>query len=80
MLEKDLEGDSRTATYSQVAAPTIVNRFQIAGRDKGVYTRLSGGASAALGGAISVNAFVSSTLGKDQGNETSAHVGLRAGF
>jgi outer membrane autotransporter protein len=79
-LEKDLEGDGRLATYAQVSASTIVNRFNIAERDKGVYTRLSAGGSAAIAGTVSINAFISSTLGKNQGNETSGHAGLSIGF
>ncbi len=79
-LEKDLIGDGRLATYALQAAPTIVNRFNIADRDKGIYTRLSGGASAALVGSVSINAFLSSTLGREQGNETSGHAGLSFGF
>ena len=79
-LEKDLEGDGRLATYALVSAPSIVNRFNIAERDKGVYTRLSAGGSAAIAGTVSVNAFLSSTLGKNQGNETSGHAGISIGF
>jgi len=41
---------------------------------------LSAGLSAAILSGISVNAVVSGTVGKDQGNETSGQLGFRAAF
>jgi outer membrane autotransporter protein len=80
MIEKDLKGNSRTLTFSQTASPTIVNRFNLGERDTGVYTRLSGGASAQLASTIQLDFTASTTAGKDQGNEVSAHAGVRVGF
>jgi phospholipase/lecithinase/hemolysin/uncharacterized protein YhjY with autotransporter beta-barrel domain len=80
MIEKDLKGNSRTLAFTQTATPTIVNRFNLGERDTGVYTRLSGGASAQLASTIQLDFTASTTAGKDQGNEVSAHAGVRVGF
>jgi outer membrane autotransporter protein len=80
MVEKDLKGDSRTLTFAQTATPTIVNRFDLGERDTGVYTRLSGGASAQIASNIQLDFAASTTAGKDQGNEVTAHAGVRVGF
>lgn len=80
MIEKDLQGDGRTLVFSQTASPTIVNRFDLGERDKGIYSRFSGGASAAITQAVQLDVLASSTAGKEGGNEVTAHVGLRVGF
>ncbi|WP_300973444.1 autotransporter domain-containing protein [Sphingomonas sp. LHG3406-1] len=80
MIEKDLEGDSRTLAFSQTSAPTIVNSWNLGERDKGIYSRFSGGASAQLTSRIQLDVLASTTAGKDQGNEVSVHGGVRFGF
>mgnify|MGYP002780578658 CR=1 FL=1 len=80
MLEKDLDGDSRTATWSQVTAPGIVNSFALGERDTGIYTRLTGGASAQLATGVQLDASASTTFGQDRGEELSANLGVRVGF
>jgi outer membrane lipase/esterase len=80
MLEKDLKGDGRVLTFSQTATPTIVNRFDLGRRDKGVYTRFGGGASAELSSRIQIDVAASTTAGRDEGNEMSLQAGLRVGF
>lgn len=80
MVEKDLRGDSRTAVWSQVVAPTIINRVDLGERDQDIYSRLAGGASAQLSTRVQLDAVVSQTFGKGQGEDTSAQVGLRVGF
>ncbi|HXG99979.1 MAG TPA: autotransporter domain-containing protein [Sphingomicrobium sp.] len=80
VVEKDFKGDGRTFTFAQTSAPTIVNRFAVEEGSKKAYARISAGFSAAILPGVSLNAAASGTLGKDQGNETSAHVGFRAGF
>lgn len=80
VAEKDFTGDGRTAVWSQTSAPGIVNRFDLGSRSKNAYARVSGGASAALGTNISLDANVSSTFGQDDGDELGAQVGLRVGF
>jgi outer membrane autotransporter protein len=80
MVEKDLRGDSRTFDYAQTSAPTIVNHFRVEDNSKDIYGRLSAGLSAAISAGISVNATVSGTVAKDQGNETTGQLGIRAAF
>jgi len=80
LLEKDLKGDSRTVFYAQTDAPGIVNSFDYPDRSQHLYGRLAGGASATILGGVGVEAAVSTTVGKRQGNEVSAHLGLRVGF
>jgi len=80
MVEKDFKGDDRAFSFSQTSAPTIVNRFQVEDGSKKAYGRFSAGFSAAILSGISLNVAGSATVGKDQGNETSAHLGFRAGF
>ena len=80
MLEKDLKGDGRAFTFAQTTSPTIVNRFDLGERDTGLYTRFAGGASAAIGERVQLDVHASTTAGKEQGNEVSAHVGVRLGF
>ena len=80
LVEKDFTGDERAIRFAQTSAPGIVNRYRVEDGSKKAYGRLSVGMSAAILSGISLNANVSGTVGKDQGNETSGHVGLRAGF
>ena len=80
MAEKEFSGDGRIVRFAQTSAPGIVNSWDLGDRDKGVYGRLTGGASAAIftGGSLDLN--VSSTFGKDDGDELGAHLGFRMGF
>jgi uncharacterized protein YhjY with autotransporter beta-barrel domain len=77
--ERDFTGDDRLIAFSQTSAPVIVNQWAVT-RGKDTYGRLSGGASASLGGKISVDAFVSTTLGRDGGQEVGGNVGVKAKF
>ena len=79
-VEKDFSGDGRTVHFSQTASPTIVNRFSYGDRSTKAYARVAGGASAAILSNVSLNVAGSSTFGKKQGDEVSAHVGLKVGF
>ena len=79
VVEKDFRGDDRTLTFAQTSAPGIVNRWRVEGADK-PYGRLSVGLSAAILSGISLNANIAGTVSKDDGNETTGHVGLRAAF
>ena len=80
LLEKDLSGDGRTLFYSQTSAPAIVNSFEYPDRSRDVYGRFAAGAEASIIGGVELQAAASTTMGKEQGNEASAHVGLRVGF
>jgi outer membrane autotransporter protein len=80
MLEKDLIGDGRTIFTAQTSAPLIVNRFDYPDRSTRIYGRLSGGLSASVLGSLDVQAGASATVGRKQGNEVSANLGVRFGF
>ena len=77
--EHQFSGNGRVITFAQTTAPTIVNSWQVS-RSKETYARLSGGASATLTGNFSVDAFVSTTLGRNRGQETGGQVGVKAAF
>jgi len=80
LLEKDFIGDGRTLYYSQTSAPGIVNSFDFQDRSTRVYGRLAAGGSASIVGGVSLDAGISTTVGKKQGNELAAHLGLSFGF
>jgi len=77
--EHEFSGNGRVITFAQTSAPTIVNSWQVS-RGKETYARLSGGANATLTGNFSVDAFVSTTMGRNHGQETSGQVGVKAAF
>ena len=79
VAERDLSTNDRVISFSQASAPTIVNTWD-ASRRKETYARLSGGGSANLSRGISVDAFVTTTLGRDEGNEVGGQVGVKARF
>lgn len=77
--EHDFSGNDRLITFAQTSAPTIVNSWAVP-RGKDTYGRLSGGATASLARGVSLDAFVSTTLGRDGGNETGGSIGVKAKF
>lgn len=77
--ERNFTRDDRVITFDQTTAPGIVNSWAVPGH-KQTYGRLSGGASANLNGALSLDAFVSTTLGRDGGQEIGGNVGVKARF
>jgi len=79
-IEKDFTGDDRTIHFAQTSAPTIVNRFALEDGSKKAYGRIAGGFSAEILTNVSLDAGGSATIGKNQGEETSAQVGVRVGF
>lgn len=80
MVEKDFTGDERVVRFSQTSAPTIVNSFALSDASKKAYGRFGVGFNAAILDGVSLDLAGSATIGKDQGEETSAHLGLRVGF
>jgi uncharacterized protein YhjY with autotransporter beta-barrel domain/phospholipase/lecithinase/hemolysin len=80
MVEKELSNGHRTIHFAQTSAPGIVNSWTVGDGSKGVYGRLSGGGSAAILNGVTLNALASTTVGRDGGNDLSAHVGLDIGF
>jgi outer membrane lipase/esterase len=77
--ERNFTNDDRVITFAQTDAPGIVNSWAIPGR-KQTYGRLSGGASATITGALSIDAFVSTTLDHKGGNVTGGNIGVKVGF
>ena len=77
--EHEFSGDGRVISFAQTTAPTIVNSWRVS-RGKETYGRFSAGANAAIVGNLSVDAFVSTTLGRSHGQETSGQVGVKAAF
>ncbi|MFL6854983.1 MAG: autotransporter domain-containing protein [Sphingomicrobium sp.] len=80
VVEKDFTGDARTVHFSQTSAPIIVNSFRLEDASKSAYGRFSGGFSAQILSSVSLDVAGSATIGKDQGEETSAQLGLRFAF
>ena len=77
--ERDLSGNGRVMSFAQTSAPTIVNSWD-AGYRRNTYGRFAGGGSANLTGGISVDAYVTTTFGRDAGNEVGGQVGVKARF
>jgi outer membrane autotransporter protein len=77
--EHDFSGDSRLISFSQTSAPVIVNHWA-ATRDKETYGRVAGGATADLGSNISVDAYATTTLGRDHGEEMGGQLGIKVRF
>jgi hypothetical protein len=80
MLEKQLGNDAQTVRFSQTSAPVIVNSWAFEERSKKAYGRVSFGGSAGILNRVTLNAIGSATLGRDDGNDVSAQVGLNVGF
>lgn len=80
VLAKELEGDGRIIQFDETVAPTIVNSWPLERQSKHVYGRLTGGASAQLFNAVSLDALVSGTIDRRGGNDLSANVGVKVGF
>jgi outer membrane lipase/esterase len=80
VVEKDFTGDARTIHFAQTSAPTIVNSFDLEDTSKKAYGRFSVGFSAAIFSTVSLDVAGSTTISKDQGDETSANLGVRVGF
>ena len=80
LVEKELSDSNRSVSFAQTSAPGIVNGWDFEEASKKAYGRLSGGLSAGVIGNVSLDGALSMTFGKKHGNESSAHVGLKAGF
>ena len=78
-VEHEFTGDDRLISFSQTSAPVIVNQWDVT-RRKETYGRLAGGMSAGIGSALSINANVSTTISRDQGQELGAQLGIKAAF
>ena len=80
VLEKELKSSNRSITFSQTASPIIVNHFDFADTSKRAYGRASVGGNVQLMANATLDAGVSLTFGKRDGEETSGYLGLKLGF
>ncbi|HEU0284924.1 MAG TPA: autotransporter domain-containing protein [Sphingomicrobium sp.] len=80
MLEKELGDNDRVVRFAQTTAPGIVNSWSLGDRSKKAYGRLTAGGSAEILSRVSLNTVLSTTVGRDDGNDVSAQVGLNVGF
>jgi phospholipase/lecithinase/hemolysin/uncharacterized protein YhjY with autotransporter beta-barrel domain len=80
MLEKELVNGSRTLHFSQTSSPGIVNSWALGDRPDGLYGRISGGGSAQILNGVTLNTVLSTTVGRDNGNDVSGQLGLNVGF
>ena len=80
MLERELSDGARTVRFAQTTAPGIVNSWSLGDRSKKAYGRISGGGSAEILNGVAMNAVLSTSIGRDDGNDVSAQVGLNVGF
>jgi len=80
MLEKELNNGSRTMFFSQTSSPGIVDSWALGDRPDGVYGRIAGGGSAQITNGVTLNTVLSTTIGRDNGNDVSAQLGLNVGF
>ena len=80
MLEKELGDNDRVVRFSQTTSPGIVNSWSLGDSSKKAYGRLSAGGSAEILSRVSLNTVLSTTVGRDDGNDVSAQVGLNVGF
>ena len=80
VLEKELGSSGRSVSFSQTATPIIVNHFDFENVSKKAYGRGTIGATARIFSGVNLDAGISMTAGKDQGNETSGHLGLKMSF
>ena len=79
VAEHDFTGNDRHISFAQTDAPTIVNTWTV-GRSKDTYARISGGASASLSTGVSLDATFSTTVSRDDGQEVSGQLGVKARF
>lgn len=77
--EHQFSGDGASISFAQTDAPIIVNRWDVRGH-KGTYARASFGGAATILGSTSLDAALSTTVGRHGGEEIGAHLGLRAAF
>lgn len=77
--EHEFSGSADTIIFAQTDAPIIVNRWDVS-RHKGTYARASFGGAATILGSTSLDAALSTTVGRHGGEELGAHVGVRTSF
>ena len=80
LLEKEFSGDDRVVRFAQTSAPTIVNSWEFEDASDKPYGRFVSGFSAAILSGVSLDVAGSRTMGKKEGEETSANLGVRIAF
>ncbi|MBB3764504.1 autotransporter domain-containing protein [Sphingomicrobium lutaoense] len=80
LLEKELDGDGRIFRFSQTSSPEIVNSWDVGEPDDSIYGRIAGGFSAQIATALRLDVSATTTVSKDDGNETAANVAFSLGF
>ena len=80
LVEKEFSGDGRVVRFAQTSAPTIVNSWDFEDASNKPYARFVSGFNAAILSGVSLDVSGSRTMGKEEGEETSAQVGFRIGF
>jgi uncharacterized protein YhjY with autotransporter beta-barrel domain len=80
LAEKQLDSSGGVIRYSSTSAPGIVNSFRLDEQSDDVYGRVEGGASMALGAAVSLQIAASATFQHPEHNERSGFVGVKIGF
>ena len=77
--EHEFDDGHRVINFAQTDAPIIINQWSVS-RGKETYGRLAGGASADVGGGFSIDAYGTTTLGHDHGQELGGQIGVKAHF
>ncbi len=77
--ERQLSGNARTIRLSQTSAPGIVNQWDTS-RPKETYGRITSGTSIDLWDGVSLTTTVSTTFGRDGGDDLGLQVGFKAGL
>jgi len=78
-VEHEFSGSGDSISFSQTSAPIIVNQWSIS-RGEETYGRLAVGGSAELTAGVSIDAFLSTTISHNGGQETGGQLGLKAHF
>jgi phospholipase/lecithinase/hemolysin/uncharacterized protein YhjY with autotransporter beta-barrel domain len=78
--EKRLLGDGRTVDYEPQVATVIVNSFAIPSASRHVYGAVTGGISAQLARAVSLEVQARATFERREGNSEAGQAGLRLSF
>jgi outer membrane lipase/esterase len=77
--EHEFDDGHRLITFAQTSAPVIVNTWSVSS-GKETYGRIAGGASADIGSGFSIDAYGTTTLGRNGGQELGGQVGVKARF
>jgi outer membrane lipase/esterase len=77
--EHVFSANDRLINFSQTSAPVIVNSWSVSGQ-KQTYGRLTVGGAADVLGPLSLDLEISTTLGRDGGQQMGGQLGVKASF